>query len=55
MEITSKEIINVYLNELKQVATHDNHPEIIEFDIAVHIHAPTEEEIFFFPRAMAEY
>lgn len=41
------QLIKAYMNELMQVATNENHLEIIEFEKELHKHAKTEEEVFF--------
>lgn len=41
------QLIKAYLDELKQSAPRDYHPEIIEFKKVVHQHATTEEEVYF--------
>ncbi len=41
------QLIKAYLVELKQAAALGNHPEVSEFEKAVHQHAITEEEVYF--------
>jgi len=41
------QLIKAWLGELKQAAVLDNHPQVIEFEKAVHNHATTEEEVYF--------
>ncbi len=41
------QLINAYMNELRQADSNGSHPEIIEFEKELHKHASIEEEVFF--------
>lgn len=41
------QLIKAYMDELMNVATKENHPEVIELEQALQKHAKTEEEVFF--------
>jgi len=41
------QMISALMEQLKEVSTQENHPEVIDFDRALHKHAITEEEIYF--------
>ena len=41
------QLIKAYMDELKQAAAKDNHPEVIEFEKELHKHANLEEEVLF--------
>lgn len=41
------QMIKAYMDELKQAAAKDNHPEVIEFEKELHKHANIEEEVLF--------
>lgn len=41
------QLIKAYMDELMKAATKDNHPEVIEFEKELHIHANIEEEVLF--------
>ncbi|MFZ1806300.1 MAG: hemerythrin domain-containing protein [Cyclobacteriaceae bacterium] len=41
------QMINALMAQLKEVATQENHPEVIDFESTVHKHAVTEEEVYF--------
>jgi len=41
------QMINALIVQLKEVATRENHPEVVDFEKALRKHAEIEEEVYF--------